>query len=73
MTYEPNFAITQWCPPNREYIAAVKEAYQKLKQGEADRLRVEIEAILKKAHLQNPTSTRKRERHSIDWGMTRTE
>ena len=41
-------------PPKEEYIAAVEHACQKLKEGEADELRVEIKNMVKKA--QTPSS-----------------
>ena len=60
LAYGPNFAIA----PNREYIATVEQACQKLNQGEADELQVEIRGVPKKDHPQNITSTKKGERHS---------
>ena len=54
LTYGPNYAIIPKIPPKEEYIAAMEHACQKLKEGEADELRVEIKNILKKA--QTPRS-----------------
>ena len=50
----PNYAIIPRNPPKEEYIAAIEQACHKLKEGEADELRVKIKNILKKA--QTPRS-----------------
>ena len=54
LAHGPNHAIIPKNPPKEEYIAAIEHACQKLKEGEADELRVEIKNMLKKA--QTPRS-----------------
>ena len=54
LAHGPNYAIIPKDPPKEEYIAAIEHACQKLKEGEADELRVEIKNMLKKA--QTPRS-----------------
>ena len=54
LAHGPNYAIIPRNPPEEEYIAAIEQACHKLKEGEADELRVEIKNILKKA--QTPRS-----------------
>ena len=48
LTHGPNFAITPRCPPIGEYIASVEQTCQNLAQGEAEELRAEVKAVLKK-------------------------
>ena len=48
LTHGPNFAITPRSPPIGEFIAAVEQACQNLAQGEAEELRTEVKAVLKK-------------------------
>ena len=48
LAHGPNFAITPRNPPKEEYVASIEYACQKLKEGEAEELRVEIKNILKK-------------------------
>ena len=48
LTHGPNFAITPRYPPIGEYIAAVEQTCQNLAQGEAEELRAEVKAVLKK-------------------------
>ena len=54
LTHGPNFAITPRCPPIGEYIAMVEQTCQNLVQGEAEELRAEVKAVLKK--IQPPKS-----------------
>ena len=54
LAHGPNYAMIPKNPPKEEYIAAVEHACQKLKEGEADELRVKIKNMLKKA--QKPRS-----------------
>ena len=54
LAHGPNCAIIPRNPPKEEYIAAIEQAGHKLKEGEADELRVEIKNILKKT--QTPRS-----------------
>ena len=49
LAYGPNYAITPRSPPIGEYIAAVEQTCQSLTQGEADEMRVEIKAAIKRA------------------------
>ena len=46
----PNYVITPRSPPIGEYIAAVEQTCQNLTQGEADGMRAEIKAAIKKNH-----------------------
>ena len=48
LTHGPNFAITPRCQPIGEYMAVVEQTYQNLAQGEAEELRAEVKAVLKK-------------------------
>ena len=48
LTHGPNFAITARCPPIGEYIAAVEQTCQNMAQGEAEELRAEVKAVLKR-------------------------
>ena len=48
LAHGPNFAITPRSPPIGEYIAAVEQTCQNLAQGEAEELRAEVKAVLKK-------------------------
>ena len=49
LVHGPNYAIIPRNPPKEDYIAAIEQASHKLKEGEADELRVEIKNMLKKA------------------------
>ena len=55
LTHGPNFAITPRRPPIGEYIAAVEQACQNMAQGEAEELRAEVKAVLKKCQPPKPT------------------
>ena len=48
LSHGPNFMITPRCPPIGEYIAAVEQTCQNMAQGEAEELRAEVKAVLKK-------------------------
>ena len=48
LAHGPNFAITPRSPPIGEYIAVVEQTCQNLTQGEAEELRAEVKAVLKK-------------------------
>ena len=50
LSYGPNFAVTSRSPPIIECVTAIEEVCQKLERGEAEELRGEVKAILKKAH-----------------------
>ena len=49
-------------PPIIECVTAIEEVCQKLERGEAEELRGEVKAILKKAHPPNLTSPGKNRR-----------
>ena len=51
LAHGPNYTIIPKNPPKEEYIAAIEQACHKLKDGEADELRVEVKNILKKTHI----------------------
>ena len=48
LAHGPNFAITPRSPPIGKYIAVVEQTCQNLAQGEAEELRAEVKAVLKK-------------------------
>ena len=48
LSHGPNFAITPRCPPIGQYVAAVEQTGQNMAQGEAEQLRAEVKAVLKK-------------------------
>ena len=54
----PNFAITSRSPTTGEYIAVVEQTCQGLAQGEAEELRAEIKAVLKKIQPPRPNTSR---------------
>ena len=61
LTHWPNFAITPRCPPIGGYIAAVEQTCQNLAQGEAEVLRAEVKAVLKKIQPPKPNITKEEE------------
>ena len=52
LAHGPNFVITPRSPPIGEYIATVEQMCQKLTHGEAEEMRAEVKAVLKK--VQHP-------------------
>ena len=60
LTHGPNYAVTSRCPPVIECITAIEEVCQKLERGEAEELRGEVKAILKRAHPPKPNISRNR-------------
>ena len=50
LAHGPNYAVVPRNPPITEYVAALEQACTKLKQGEAEELRGEIRAVMKKIH-----------------------
>ena len=48
LSHGPKFAIIPRHPPKEEYLASIEYACQKLNEGKAEELRVEIKNILKK-------------------------
>ena len=61
LAHGPNNAITP-CPPIGEYITAVEQTCQSLSQGEADEMRAEIKAAIKKSHPTRPNISREEQR-----------
>ena len=49
LAHRPNVAVTPRHPPIGEYIAAIERTCQCLKQGEAEELRAEVKAVMKKS------------------------
>ena len=50
LAHGPNYAVTPRNPPIGEYITAVEKTCQNLTQGEADEMRAEIKAAIKRSH-----------------------
>ena len=50
LTHGPNYAVVPRSLPITEYVAVVEQAYMELKQGEAEELRGEVKAVIKKIH-----------------------
>ena len=62
LTHGPNYAVTSRCPPVIECVTAIEEVCQKLERGEAEELRGEVKAILKRAHPPKPNITREEQK-----------
>ena len=62
LAHGPNFAVTSRSPPTIECVTAIEEVCQKLEQGEAEELRVEVKAILKKFPPPKPNITREEQK-----------
>ena len=62
LAHGPNYAIASRSPPIGEYIAAVEQTCQSLTQGEADEMRAEIKAVIKKSHPPRPNISREEHR-----------
>ena len=56
----PNFALAPTNPPNVEFISAVESACQKLLVQDAQKLRAEVNYLLKRPNPLGPTLPRKR-------------
>ena len=56
LAHEPHYAVTPRNLPIGEYIAAVAKTCQNLTQGEADEMRAEIKAAIRKSHPLDLTS-----------------
>ena len=56
LAHGPNYVITPRTHPIGEHIAAVEQTCQSLTLGEADEMRAEIKAAIKKSHPLDPTS-----------------
>ena len=63
LSYGPNFAVVHRYPPVGEYIASIEQVCSQLKQGEAEELRGEVKAILKRIQPPCLTSPGKSKRH----------
>ena len=50
LTHGHNFAVVPRNPPITEYVTVVEHACMKSKQGEAEELRGEVNAVIKKIH-----------------------
>ena len=62
LTHGPNYAVTSRRPPVIECITAIEEVCQKLERGEAEELRGEVKAILKRAHPPKPNISREEQK-----------
>ena len=62
LAHGPNYAVTPSNPPIGEYIAAVEKSCQSLTQGEANEMRAEIKAAIKRNHPPRPNITREEQR-----------
>ena len=51
----PNFVVSPKQPPNFEYITAIEAACTKLSQQDAEKLRAEVNRVLRSYHPPNPT------------------
>ena len=67
LTHGPNFAITPRSPPIGEYIAAVEQTCQILTQGEAEELRAEVKAVLKKCQPPRNNITKEEQKAQVNW------
>ena len=62
LAHEPNFMISPRSPPIGEYIVAVEQTCQSLAQGEAEELRAEVKAVLKKIQPPRPNISREEQK-----------
>ena len=62
LAHGPNYVVTPRNPPIGEYIAAVENTCQSLTQGEADEMRAEIKAAIKRSHPSGSNITREEQR-----------
>ena len=62
LSHGPNYVVTPRCPPIVEYIAAVEQTCQNLTQREADEMRAEIKAAIKRSHPPRPNISREEQR-----------
>ena len=63
LAHGPNYMVTPSSPPIGEYITAVEKTCQSLTQGEADEMRAEIKAAIKRITPLDPTSLGKSKEH----------
>ena len=56
LAHGPNYAVTPRSPPIGEYITVVEKTCHNLTQGDADEMRAEIKAAIKRSHPLDPTS-----------------
>ena len=59
LAHGPKFAIIPTHPPKEEYVASIEYVCQKLNEGKAEELRVEIKNILKKNQPNKSNITKK--------------
>ena len=62
LAHGPNYAVTPHSPPIGEYITAVEKTCQSLTHGEADEMRAEIKAAIKRSCPPRPNITREEQR-----------
>ena len=62
LAHESNLAITPRNPPIGEYIAAVEQTCQKMAHGQAEELRAEVKAVLKKSQHPKANITREEQK-----------
>ena len=62
LAHGPNYVVTPSSPPIGEYIAAVEKTCQSLTQGEADEMRAEIKAVIKRSYPPRPNITKEEQR-----------
>ena len=62
LAHRPNFAVTPRSPPIGGYIAAIKRSCQSLEQGEAEELRAEVKAVVKKSQTPRHNITREEQK-----------
>ena len=66
LAHGPNFLITPRNPPIGEYIAVVEQTCQKMAHGEAEELRAEVKAVLKKVQHPKDNITREEKKALIE-------
>ena len=62
LSHGPNFAVTSRSPPIIECVTTIEEVCQKLERGEAEELRGEVKAILKKSPPPIPNITQEEQK-----------
>ena len=62
LAHRPNFAVTTRSPPIGEYIAAIERTCQNMEQGEADEMRAEVKAVVKKSQPHRHNITREEQK-----------
>ena len=62
LAHGPNYVVTPRSPPIGEYFAAVGQTCQNLTQGEADEMRAEIKAAIKRSNPPRPNISSEEQR-----------